>query len=109
MKKTYLTKVIGALILLFMISGCVAEKDGDKVTIQEPGGSITIIDKEDNETDEPGISIVKIDTYEKMEMSDWLDSDTVIVSKENESLGKMKLEELSDYYPRSLYLYDLHT
>ncbi len=38
-----------------------------------------------------------------------MDSNTVIVAKENEALGKMKLEELSDTYPRSLYLYHLDT
>ncbi|HWR61085.1 MAG TPA: hypothetical protein VN580_05700, partial [Clostridia bacterium] len=109
MKKTQIIKIICALILILTAAGCSAESEGDKVTIQEPGSSITIIDNAGNETGEPGISIVRIDTYEKLEISDWMDSDTVIVSKENESLGKMRLEELSDSYPRSLYLYDLNT
>jgi TolB protein len=93
-------------------AGCGADNEEDKVTVKEPGGSITIIDNSDNEADDPGepvISVVRIDTYEKLEISDWLDADTVVVSKENESLDKMSLAELSDSYPRSLYLYDLNT
>ncbi len=110
MKKLQITKVIGTVILLMTVTGCSAKSEGDKVTIQEPGGSITIIDDNtDSDADEPKISVIRIDTYEKLEISDWLDSDTVIVSKENESLEKMSLEELSDLYPRSLYLFDLNT
>lgn len=109
MKKTQITKIICVLILLITTTGCGAESEEDKVTIQKPGGSITIIDNVGNEAGDPGVSIVRIDTYEKLEISDWMDSDTVIVSKENESLGKMSLEELSDSYPRSLYLYNLNT
>jgi len=109
MKKTHITMASCALILLLLTTGCNAEKEGEKVTIEEPGGSITIVNKVDNETEEPGISIVRIDNYEQMEISGWTDSDTVIVSKENETLDKMKLEELSDFHPESLYLYNLDT
>lgn len=109
MKKIQIIKITYALILLFAIAGCSAESGGNKVTTPEPGGSIKIIDNTGNETGEPGVSIARIDTYEKLEISDWMDSDTVVVSKENESLGKMKLAELSDSYPRSLYLYHLNT
>lgn len=88
MKEKFLIKVIYILILLLIISGCGKENGGDNV---------------------PDISIVKVDTYENLEISDWMDADTVIVSKENDSLEKMKLEELSDLYPRSLYLYNINT
>lgn len=42
-------------------------------------------------------------------ITDWLNENTVIVSKENTSLDKMSLLEFSDYYPRSLYLYNIDT
>ncbi|HHV08765.1 MAG TPA: hypothetical protein GXX75_00605 [Clostridiales bacterium] len=112
MKKTQIAKILCAMFLITTATGCGAKSTDDKVTVQEPGGSITVIDNTDsgeNEAGEPGISIAGIDTYEKLEISDWLDSDTVVVSKENEALGKMKLEELADSYPRSLYLYNLNT
>ena len=115
MKKTQIAKILCALLLITTAAGCSAKSTEDKITVQEPEGSITIIDNtgsdknEDGEAGEPGISIVRIDTYEKLEISDWLDLETVVVSKENEALGKMKLEELSDSYPRSLYLYNINT
>lgn len=113
MKKTQIIKILCTMLLITTATGCGERgKDNNKVTKQEPGGSITIIDNkgnDDSEVSEPGISIIKIDNYEKLEISDWLDSDTVIVSKENEALEKMKLEELSDFYPKSLYLYNLNT
>ncbi len=109
MKKTQTIRIICALILLITTTGCSTENKKDKVTIKEPGGSITIVDNAGDETGDPDVSIVRIDTYENLEISDWMDSDTVIVSKENESLGKMSLEELSDSYPRSLYQYNLNT
>jgi TolB protein len=109
MKKTQIIKILCALILLITTTGCSGENRKDKRTIQEPGGSITIIDNSGDEAGNPNVSIVRIDSYENLEISDWLDSDTVIVSKENESLGKMSLEELSDSYPRSLYQYNLNT
>ncbi|HBR01838.1 MAG TPA: hypothetical protein DD738_04435 [Ruminiclostridium sp.] len=109
MKKTQIIRIICALILLITTTGCSTENRKDKVTIKEPGGSITIIDNDGKESGDPDVSIVRIDTYENLEISDWMDSDTVIVSKENESLGKMSLEELSDSYPRSLCQYNLNT
>ncbi|MGN6714188.1 TolB family protein [Anaerocolumna jejuensis] len=109
MKKKQITKIIFAMILLITTTGCSTKSNEDKVTIKEPGGSITVIDNTGKEAGAPEISIAKIDSYKKLEISDWLDGDTVVVSKENESLEKMKLEELSDSYPRSLYLYNLKT
>ena len=106
MKKTQI--IICSLILL-ITTGCSAENKKEKETIQEPESSITMTDNADNEADDPGISVVRIDNYENLEISDWMDSNTVIVSKENESLEKMTLEELADSYPRSLYLYHLNT
>lgn len=104
MKKTQIGNMICAAALLLAVTGCGTAESG-----KEPGGSITIVEPTGNEAGEPGISVVRIDTHEKLEISDWMDSGTVIVSKENEFLEKMKLEELSDSYPRSLYLYDLDT
>lgn len=88
MKKKFLIKITYTLILLLIISGCSKENGDDNV---------------------PDISIVKVDTYDNLEIFDWMDTDTVIVSRENDSLEKMKLEELSDSYPRSLYLYNINT
>ncbi len=106
MKNTYFIRTILTITLIFTMTAC--EKEEEKVTIKEPGKTITIINDSDQVESEPEISVEKIDRYEKVAITDWLDEDTVIVSKENESLDKMGLAELSEQYPRSLYLLDLN-
>lgn len=109
MKNTKRIKVILVLLLVLIITACDKVKDGDNVTVQEPGENIIIIDDDGKETGKPIISIIKIDRYENMEITDWLNENTVIVSKENDSLEKMSLLELSDSYPKNLYLYNIDT
>jgi len=109
MKKIKKLRIAVALMAIIAITACNAEKDGNRVTIKEPGKNITVIEDGNKETGEPTVSVEKIDRYKNLEISDWLKEDMVIVSKENESLEKMGLEELSDSYPKSLYLYNLNT
>ncbi|MBD2867098.1 TolB-like translocation protein [Paenibacillus arenilitoris] len=72
-------------------------------------GKITVVDDPRSQGGEPAITVETVDPYENMEIHDWLDEETVLVSKENESLNKLSLAELSDSYPRSLYWYHLDT
>lgn len=109
MKNTTLTKAICILTVLLLAAGCNGAPENGKVTIQEPGSSITVIDDEKVDTGEPGISVVRIDAYKEVEISDWLDENNIIVAKENESLEEMSLEELAGHHPRSLYKYNLVT
>ncbi|WP_059051581.1 TolB family protein [Paenibacillus senegalimassiliensis] len=109
MKTITLTKALCMLTILLLAAGCNGASENGKVTIQEPGSSITIIDDEQGDAGEPGISVVKIDAYKEVEISDWLDENTLIVAKENESLEEMPLEELAGHHPRSLYKYNLAT
>ncbi|MDF2802728.1 MAG: hypothetical protein K0S61_2631, partial [Anaerocolumna sp.] len=64
--------------------------------------------EKDNETT-PEITVDKIDQYENINISAWLNEETVVVSKDNEALGKMTLAELADSYPKSLYLFNINT
>ncbi|MDF2484438.1 MAG: hypothetical protein K0R46_606 [Herbinix sp.] len=107
MKNTYFIRTILTIGLIFTMTAC--EKEEQKVTIKEPGKTITIIDDSEKEESKPTISVEKIDRYDKVNITDWMNEDTVIVSKENESLDKMSLAELSESYPRSLYLFDINT
>ncbi len=109
MKKTKIVRIIFVLTLLLTVNACDNKKDGNKVIIEEPGKTITIIDDTGEEAGDPIVSVEKIDRYENAEITDWLDEETVIVSKENDSLDKMSLLELADYYPRSLYQYGINT
>ncbi len=108
MKNTKIIRIIIVLMLPLSFNAC-GKKEENKVIINEPGTSITVIDDTEKETEEPVVAVEKIDRIENAELSDWLDEETVVVSRENDSLGKMSLAELSDSYPRSLYLYNINT
>jgi TolB protein len=109
MKKTkiFIWACVPALALT--MTACSSEGNGNRIVIKEPGKTITVIDDASKETGKPDVAVAKTDLYENVEISDWLSEDTVIVSKENKDLGAMKLAELADSYPRSLYVYNLAT
>lgn len=96
-------------VLALSITACASEGNGSKVAVREPGHTITVIEDEGTESGAPEAVIEKMDKYENLDISDWLDADRVIVAMENESLGRMELSELADQYPRSLYEYNLAT
>ena len=77
------------------------------LTACKPEDPINIDDG--NESKKSAVKVEKIEKMDNMEISDWLNEETVVVSKENDSLDKMELLEVSDYYPRSLYLYNFNT
>jgi len=85
------------LAVLFFITGCSKGIKGD---------GITVIDEPDKDKGNPVISVVKIEGHGPLEITDWLDENILVVSKENSSLEKLTLTELSGTFPRSLYLYD---
>lgn len=92
------TVILIIIVLLLTLSACNKKNHND--------GNTDVIVGEDKE---PIISVERIGKYENMEISDWLDEEIVVLSKENDALDKMSLLELSEYYPRSLYLYNLNT
>lgn len=114
-----------AIVPVFMMTliACSAQ-DGNNAVVQEPGNSTagTGIPTELAQTAEPlksaeptreaagpAVTAGEIRHYENISISDWMDEDTVVVSKENDKLGKMSLEELADSFPKSLYFYHLDT
>lgn len=109
MKNKKSASIAAVLTILLAFTACGTQQDGKRIEIKEPGKSITIIDNADQESGPARISVEKIDRYEGLEITDWLDEQTVVLSKENREFGKMDLLEVSELYPRSLYLYDLDT
>ena len=107
MKNIYFIKTILTVAFLLTLTAC--EQEEKKVTIKEPDKTITIIEDTHKEETKDVLSAWKIDRFEKMSITDWFDEEMVIVSKENESLGKMSLAELSGQYPMSLYQFDINT
>jgi TolB protein len=105
MKTKNLMKAIILITVFFTMTGC--EKDDNKTIINESGKPITIIEDTNEDTKGPTITVEKIEQFSNQDITDWLDEDTVIVSKENETLEKISLAELSEYYPKSLYMYNI--
>lgn len=109
MKKLKISVFAALLFVLSILTACSMQQVESRTEIQEPVDSSTDIENKNTETDSPSISIEKIDKYEGMEITDWLNEQTVVLSKENEELEKMSLLENSEFYPRSIYLYNLDT
>ena len=109
MKKLKVLVVAALLLVLSILTACSMQQEESRTVIQEPVESSTDIENKNTETDSPSISIEKIDKYEGMEITDWLNEQTVVLSKENEEFEKMSLLENSEFYPRSIYLYNLDT
>lgn len=107
MKIKYLINACMMAALLLTMTGCAKERN--KITVQEPENTKTIIDESKKEESERKIIVDKTERLEHIMISDWFDDDTAIVSKDNESLGKMSLSELSDQYPKSLYLLNINS
>lgn len=99
-------KMIPILAAACMLAACTA---GGSEPHPSSIPNITVVEDTKNPVGEPVVSIENMVHLDKTEIMDWVDDNTVIVSKENESLGKMTLPEQADSYPRSLYLYDLNT
>ena len=95
MKYNKASLILLVLCLIITLSAC------------KPKEPITIDDR--REIKKSAVKVEKIEKMDNMEVSDWLNEETVVVSKENDSLDKMELLEVSDYYPRSLYLYNFNT
>ena len=110
MKKT--TSIIMAVMLVVSLSACSA-KEEKKVIINEPEETeetVITVNNVDQEMQEPEISVEKIEQLgERVVISEWMDEENAIVSKENTTLGKMTSEEFEGAYPRSLYYYNTST
>lgn len=106
MRKNKLLISIFMIWMVLILSGC--EQKDPVPNIPEPSQN----EPSENEP-EPNnkfqASVEKVEIYNNKEISDWIDEDNVIVSKENESLEKMQLQELSDHYPKSIYSYSFDT
>lgn len=106
MRKIKITIIAAIVAVLSAFTACSARLDGNRTVVKEPGKTITVIENENTEAGLTHISVEKIDKYEKMEITDWFDEQTVILAKENPELEKMSLLENAEFYPRSLYLYN---
>ncbi|MDR6550998.1 hypothetical protein [Paenibacillus qinlingensis] len=105
-RTTTTMKLIPILAAACMLAACTAEDKGPRSSSIP---NITVVNDAKSPAGEPSVSIDNLLHLDHTEIMDWVDNNTIIVSKENESLGKIALAEQADSYPRSLYLYDLTT
>jgi len=102
-------QIAAVLAILFALSACGLQQEGNRTVIKEPNKRITVLENENIEIDPIRISVEKIDKYDGTEITDWLDEQTVVLARENREFEKMSLLENAEFYPRSLYLYNLDT
>lgn len=109
MKKWGIVKIAMFLLFVITLSACSIGQETNKTDIKEPGEVIEESENESNENEIDPISIEKVEQFEGMEITDWMDEHTVILAKENQDFEKMSLLENAEFYPRSLYTYNLDT
>ena len=112
LKKLGFVKIVMLLLVLWALSACSMRQEENSTEIEETGYGIIDSENESTETDLDFISIEKIEKYEGMEITDWIDEQTVVLIKENQEFGKIDLPELEngesdELYPTSIYEYNL--
>lgn len=111
MKKFQIIRMAIVPALLIVLAACNKAPSANLAATPEPVSTPAVSEDAGKDTGETKatISVDQIEHYEDIAIFDWLDEKSVIVSKENEALGKMSLDELADSYARSLYVYHLNT
>ncbi|QUL55838.1 hypothetical protein KDC22_04620 [Paenibacillus tritici] len=105
--------------LLMTLVACSSEQGGNAAVSPKPESSPAPVEASAQPTAAPeatpapseaaGIVVGDIREYKDIAINDWKEDTTVVVSKENDKLGPMSLEEMSGAYPHSLYFYHLDT
>lgn len=109
MKNLGFSKIAMFLLVLWTLAACDMRLEESGTEIEEPSDGVIDSENESTETDLDFISVEKIEKFEGMEITDWIGEQTVVLAKENQELGKMSLLENADFYPRSIYVYNLGT
>lgn len=111
-KKLGFVKIVMLLLVLCALPACSMQQEENSTEIEETGEGIIDSENESTETNLDFISVEKIEKYEGMEITDWIDEQTVVLIKENQEFGKIDLPELEngeseELYPTSIYEYNL--
>lgn len=109
MKKLEFIKFTILLLVMLTLSACSIGQEENKTEKEEPSEGIVDNGNDWNENEEEQISVEKVEKYEGMEITDWIDEQTVVLAKENQEFEKMSLLENAEFYPRSIYTYNLDT
>lgn len=99
--------LLKSMLLAFLVTACAPLQSDGRLTIEQSGESITVLEETETSAGTPSIAVVALTAYPGVEMSDWLDDNTLILSKENHALEKLTLAESGEAYPTSLFTHSL--
>ncbi len=106
-KKQGFVTIAMFLFVFLTLSACSRSDEENRIYIEKSEKGIVENGNEDNDADLEFFSIDKVEKYEGMEITDWLDEYTVVMAKENQEFERMSLLENAEFYPRSIYTYNL--
>ncbi|PGM55439.1 hypothetical protein [Bacillus sp. AFS053548] len=107
MFKKYIIKVFFLVSTILLISGC--QSQNDDIVIEKKHKKITVLTgNEEVVTNE--LALEKIDRFEGIRGTDWLDDHTILTEQKNTKLPKSVMTDNGDYtYHINLFSYDLNT
>jgi len=105
-KRISMLILVGITVLL-TFSACATMQEPDRQIVQAGGKKITVI-KSDNTSDSNEIALQKINLIKNVRAFEWINEDTILISKENKDYPKI-FTESGMIYPQNLYLYNLKT
>ena len=95
------------IIFIVTFSTFSQNADTNRQTIDTGGKKITLI-KRDNISTHNELALKKINLINGIRAFEWIDDDTILISKENKTYPKV-FTESGMIYPQNLYLYNLKT
>ena len=99
--------ITASIIFIITFSAFSPNEDTNRQIIDAGGKKITLI-KHDNVSTYNELALKKINPIKEVRAFDWIDDDTILISKENKNYPKISTEN-GMIYPQNLYLYDLKT
>lgn len=93
--------------MILFISGC--QNQNENIVIEKKHKKITVLTgNEEVVTNE--LALEKIDRYEGIRGTDWLDENTILTEQKNKNLPKSVMTDNGDYtYPINLYTFNLNS
>jgi len=93
----------------FILTSCGLQNENDSVVIEKKNKKITVLTKnEEVVTNE--LALEKIDRYEGIRGTDWLNEDTLLIEEKNTQMPKTAMTDDGQYvYHVNLFSYDLRT
>ena len=97
--------IILSLILIMGVAftACSRGVRGERTNLIRDGKTITVIEDSKDEQRKDELSLIGIEKHEDIRFMDWLDGDTILVTKDNTELGKIPVED-SKAYPKTFII-----